>query len=294
MDIFYAIQAIFWLGIEFHVLLVEMLIRAWIEAKGDDHKTKLFDYIIDYYFNDKNTRKKIPLALDIGCGNGQAAVDLSSFCERVIGIDVNADQIANAMPKHNVEYRCCPGEDLSFLQSNSIDLITIAKTLHWLDLDKCFKEIKRVLKPHTGVLAIWTHTFDSLDSPVADAIYYEFHHGFLSSHWHPKQHLSCDYYKSLIPRFPYNSTLNQYTIECSNETTLRHVLGLIETEPACQAYREQVGEQAYQDKLKTLRHNLSQCYIKTEVKNGNDDTINLDSIQITIARPIRLYLMKKE
>ncbi|CAF1285548.1 unnamed protein product [Adineta steineri] len=272
--------------------------------KGEDHTTKyrlyrpnyptkLFDYIIDYYFNDKNTKEKIPLALDIGCGNGQATVDLSSYCERVIGIDVSADQIANAIPKDNVEYRCYSGEDLSFLESNSIDLITIATTLHWLDLDTCFEEIKRVLKPHTGVLAIWTYVFGSLDNPAAEAIYHEFHHHFLSPYWHPKQHLVHDYYESLIPRFPYNSTLHQYTIECSLETTLKSFLGLIETGSACQTYRKQVGEQAYKDKLNTLRHQLSECYIKTEVKNDNDDTVDLDSIKVTIARPIRLYLMRK-
>lgn len=56
---------------------------------GEDHSNKylqhrpsypkeLFEYILNYYFNDKNTNEKIPLALDIACGNGQATVDLSS------------------------------------------------------------------------------------------------------------------------------------------------------------------------------------------------------------------------
>jgi tRNA G46 methylase TrmB len=55
---------------------------------GEDHTTKyrlhrpsypkqLFEHIIDYYFNGKITNEKIPVALDVGCGNGQATIDLS-------------------------------------------------------------------------------------------------------------------------------------------------------------------------------------------------------------------------
>jgi len=68
-------------------------------------------------------------------------------------------------------------------------------------------------------------------------------------------------------------------------------LGLIETGSACQTYRKQNGEQAYQDMLNTLRQKLIQCYIKTE---DNNETKNFDSIQITLSRPIHLYLMKKD
>ncbi|CAF3912581.1 unnamed protein product [Rotaria sp. Silwood1] len=86
-----------------------------------------------------------------------------------------------------------------------------------------------------------------------------------------------DYYESLVPLFPYKSTLRQYTIESS----------------ARQTYRKQNGEQVYQDMLNTLRHKLTQCCIKTEVKSDNDETIDFNSIKITLSRPIRLYLMKK-
>ena len=56
---------------------------------GEDHTAKyrlyrpkypktLFDHIVNYYFNGKqNTTEKIPLALDVGCGSGQATVDIS-------------------------------------------------------------------------------------------------------------------------------------------------------------------------------------------------------------------------
>jgi len=56
--------------------------------EGEDHTAKyrlhrpnypkqLFEHIIDYYFNGKITNEKIPAALDVGCGSGQATIDLS-------------------------------------------------------------------------------------------------------------------------------------------------------------------------------------------------------------------------
>jgi hypothetical protein len=39
---------------------------------------QLFEYIINYYFNGNETNEKIPLALDVACGSGQATIELSS------------------------------------------------------------------------------------------------------------------------------------------------------------------------------------------------------------------------
>jgi len=39
---------------------------------------QLFEYILNYYFNDNKKNEKIPLALDVGCGNGQVTVELST------------------------------------------------------------------------------------------------------------------------------------------------------------------------------------------------------------------------
>ncbi len=56
--------------------------------EGEDHTAKyrlhrpgypkkLFEHIVDYYFNGKIKDEKIPFAIDVGCGSGQATVDLS-------------------------------------------------------------------------------------------------------------------------------------------------------------------------------------------------------------------------
>ncbi|CAF4103119.1 unnamed protein product [Rotaria magnacalcarata] len=234
---------------------------------------KIFEHILDYYFDGKVTDEKIPLALDVGCGNGQATVDLSS--------------------KDNIQYQCHTAEDLSFLQPNSVDLITIATTLHWLDIEMFLEEAKRVLKPRTGVLAIWTYALGTLDNPKADAMYHEFHHVLLFPYWNAKRWLADDYYQSLVPLLPYKSTLCQYTIENRTETTIGHFLGFIESLSACQTYRKQNGEDAYHEMLSVLRDKLIKSYHKPRLRNDYDDAVDFDSIAMTISSPNRLYLMKK-
>ena len=39
---------------------------------------QLYEFIKDYYYDGQETREKIPLALDVACGSGQATVELSS------------------------------------------------------------------------------------------------------------------------------------------------------------------------------------------------------------------------
>ncbi len=42
------------------------------------YSKQLFEHIINYYFDGNQTNEKIQLALDIGCGSGQATSELSS------------------------------------------------------------------------------------------------------------------------------------------------------------------------------------------------------------------------
>ena len=50
-------------------------------------------------------------AMDIGTGNGQAAVALAARFEHVLATDPSAEQIASAEPRPNLTYRVLPAED---------------------------------------------------------------------------------------------------------------------------------------------------------------------------------------
>jgi len=97
------------------------------------------------------------LALDCATGNGQAAVALAEFFQKVIALDASADQIANAQPNERVKYRVAPAESTG-LPARSVAAITVAQALHWFDLDAFYAEARRVLAPR-GVIAVWAYNY---------------------------------------------------------------------------------------------------------------------------------------
>ncbi len=71
------------------------------------------------------------LAVDLGCGSGQASADLAALFNRVVGIDASAAQLAHAdRSRHNVEYRCGPVEHTG-LPPQCADLVAAATSMHW-------------------------------------------------------------------------------------------------------------------------------------------------------------------
>ena len=123
--------------------------------------------IMDYC---KRSKCEMKTALDIGCGSGQSTLALSKHFTSVVGADVSEAQIAQA-PKDisGVSFCVSSAEDLSFQTSQSVDLITVAQAIHWINLDLFYPEVERVLKPH-GVLAIYGYGNVKLDSQAASKL----------------------------------------------------------------------------------------------------------------------------
>ena len=114
------------------------------------------------------------LAWDCGTGNGQAATGLASVFDRVIATDASEKQIANAQPHASVEYRVAAAEN-SGIESETIDLVTVAQALHWFDLERFYTEVRRVLRPH-GILAASAYNLLHIEPAIDDVInryYYE-------------------------------------------------------------------------------------------------------------------------
>ena len=209
----------------------------------------------------------------------------------MIGVDVSANQIAQAIAKPNIEYRCNTAEELTFLQSNTVDLVTVATALHWFDRPVFFREVQRVLKVNTGVFAVWTYGLGHLDHPAADAAYQEVHQNILLDSWHEKGGSALGCYESEVSTFPFQSTLRVHAIEQSMETTIGQFLGFIQTFSASQTYRKHKGEEAYQSLLRTFRGKLIEIY-RPSGNGAGDSTGSDDDIPMTFSFPLRLYLMR--
>ncbi|KAH8551472.1 S-adenosyl-L-methionine-dependent methyltransferase [Umbelopsis sp. PMI_123] len=92
------------------------------------------------------------VAVDVATGTGQVASNLADKFKQVHGTDLSARMLESGIKKDNVDYQACPAESLPFADA-SVDVITTFEAMHYFDLDRFFKEVKRVLKPK-GTIAI--------------------------------------------------------------------------------------------------------------------------------------------
>jgi SAM-dependent methyltransferase len=131
------------------------------------------------------------LAWDCATGNGQAAIELANFFDRVIATDASKSQIANTEPHQHVEYRIAPAEQ-SGLETGEFDIVMIAQALHWLNLNRFYPEVRRALK-NNGVFAASAYNLLETEKPIKEIIrryYYE----IVGPYWPPE--------RALIERFP--------------------------------------------------------------------------------------------
>jgi SAM-dependent methyltransferase len=138
------------------------------------------------------------LALDVGCGNGQATVALAAHFDKVVGTEPSAAQIANAEANPKVEYRVEAAEACS-LPDASADLVTVAQALHWFDHERFYAQVRRVLRPG-GLIAAWCYASCSID-PAIDAVTEKLYVDITGPYWPPERsHIDAGY--ATIP-FPF-------------------------------------------------------------------------------------------
>src|ERR1700722_2763801 len=156
---------------------------------------ELFEYLVSL-IPQKET------AWDVGTGNGQAAISLSKYFNKVIATDASKEQISNAFPNDKVEYFVATAEN-SGLAGNSIDLITCATCIHWFDFDKFYPEVKRILKPG-GVIAAWCYVLMETDNDFG-ALINDFALGPLKDYWpHERDYVWTRYDSLPFPFEPIN------------------------------------------------------------------------------------------
>src|SRR5215208_6990740 len=134
------------------------------------------------------------LAWDCGTGNGQAAVGLAKYFDKVHATDASAEQIARAYAHAKVDYHVEPAEHVS-LPTSSVDLVTVAVAIHWFNFDEFYHEVNRVLKPG-GVLAAWTYNLTEI-SPEIDVLIHHYYGEILKGYWPERIRYLEEGYKTL-------------------------------------------------------------------------------------------------
>lgn len=170
------------------------------------------------------------LAWDCACGNGQAAVSLAAYFERVYATDASPEQIREAAAHPRVEYAVA-GAEHSGLPDGSVDLLTVAQAYHWFDHDAFHTEAVRVLRPG-GVMAVWAYSLAQIDDRVDDVMF-ELFDERLAGYWPPERTYVDNGYRDLELPF---AQLESPSFEMTAEWTLTVLLSYLGTWSSVRRY----------------------------------------------------------
>ena len=176
------------------------------------------------------------LAWDCATGNGQAAVALAEYFDRVIATDASRAQIDAAVFHPAVSYRVATAEESS-LRENSADLVTVGQALHWFDTERFFAEASRVLVAG-GVVAAWCYELCTV-SPGCDAAVGRLYADIVGPFWPPERRLTEERYAGIV--FP-GTELAAPEFDMTARWSVDGMLGYLRTWSACQQYRRKHGD----------------------------------------------------
>lgn len=174
---------------------------------------------------------------DCGAGNGQASVPLADFFSSVHATDASASQIAQALPHPRIHYHVANADE-SGLDSNSVDLITVAQALHWFDLERFYAETRRVLKSG-GLIAAWSYGMIRVEDADVDATIQHFYRHTIGPYWPPERRHVENGYRDLD--FPFKS-IDTPAVSMSVNWTLDQLLGYLRSWSASARYFSVTGE----------------------------------------------------
>jgi len=176
------------------------------------------------------------MAWDCATGSGQAAIGLAEHFAQVVATDASAAQLAAALAHPHVRYRQASA-DASGLAPQSVQLVTVAQALHWLDRPGFYAEARRVLVPG-GVVAAWCYGLLELGAGGLDEPIHAFYERTVGPYWPPERALVDAGYRTID--FPFAELpLPPVTMEA--ELTLTQLGGYLGTWSAVLRYRSARG-----------------------------------------------------
>lgn len=190
------------------------------------------------------------VAVDLGCGNGQAAVLLAAHFAEVVGVDPSAEQISRAEPHPRVRYLVAPAEQTK-LAPASVDLALAAQAFHWFEPEAFRRELCRIARPG-AVFVAGTYGLCRV-TPEIDAVVDRLYTDVLGPYW-PAERAHVDAGYRTLP-FP-AAEIDVPAFEISEEWMLDRFLGYLGTWSAIGAYRR-VNQQ---DPVSAIAHELRRAW----------------------------------
>ena len=176
------------------------------------------------------------LAWDCAAGSGQATLALVNHFNHVVANDLSRSMLDQAPAHRRIEYRVAPAQ-ASGLATATVDLVTVAQALHWLDIPPFYVEVERVLVPG-GILAVWTYGAQELDEPALQRELTRFYSRVVGPCWPPERRHVESGYRTLPFPFP---DLQPPAFRMEQHWTLPQLLGYVRTWSATDRFRQQMG-----------------------------------------------------
>jgi SAM-dependent methyltransferase len=110
--------------------------------------------------------------LDVGCGPGSLTLLLAPHFAEVIGVDADADMLAEAArlaqegQVRNVSWRQLPAEDLP-ADLPSVRVVTFAQSFHWMKRPQVAAAVRSMLLPGGALVHVHATTHRGADDDVA-------------------------------------------------------------------------------------------------------------------------------
>lgn len=231
------------------------------------------------------------IAIDLGCGSGQATNSFLPYFDKVIGVDVNKLQLDQALQRYNVEIDSGKVEfweaDCSKIdevinerlgENVCLALISVCQAFHWFDECDLLRRCKRALAPFQGCMAILGYKIlEMIPSPNYDKnlfedfyntvrVFFAFDRDQLDNMYRDKDFRE---YFGNVAFYNENTVYNNYPIQ--------KFIGYLNTLSAYRTKLEKLDKSPEDDSLKKLIDQLG----LTGYKRGDPSNIQIPSGGIT-------------
>jgi SAM-dependent methyltransferase len=109
--------------------------------------------------------------LDVGCGPGILAVELADRFNQVIGLDPDAEMLAEGVRRadeagiENIRWVQARGEDIPTLDLGTFKLVTFGQSFHWTEREQVAEAVYYIIEPG-GALALISHAHAGRPQPA--------------------------------------------------------------------------------------------------------------------------------
>lgn len=190
---------------------------------------EIYAYLDSLLFSKEN-------AWDVGTGNGQVALELSRYFEKVYATDISQSLLQHAVKKDNIFYSLQPAEKTDF-EVDFFDLCMVGQAIHWFDFEKFYKETYRTAKDNC-LMVVMGYGRIKITTEL-DQLITSFYTEILGPYWDRERKYIDEDYQTIS--FPFTE-ITPPEFKNSFTWNFEHLIGYLGTWSAVKHYSREKGK----------------------------------------------------